>query len=181
MAVQNVSSLKNKFSEVTVVPAPAKDLYIWLAPERPFKKRSKEYFTTVAAIALLLAVILLFIKEWLLIAVIIAFMFVSYALATVPPQTTTNKITTRGVYIDEKIYKWSQLNRFWFSQKWNSNIIHFETNLSFPHHLQLIMEKNKQEFLKKIVEKYILFDEPRKNFIDRSSAWLQKRVPLESS
>ena len=68
----------------------------WEATVRPFKKRDREYYSTIAAIVFLLAVILLFLKEWLLIAVMVALMFVAYVLATVVPEKTTHEINTRG-------------------------------------------------------------------------------------
>lgn len=174
------STLKTKPSEVTVVPPPAKDLLVWQAPTRPFKKRGREYFSTIAAVVFLLAIILLFIKEWLLIGVIIALMFISYVLGTVPPQKATYKITTRGVTVGDKTYKWTELQRFWFSQKWDSQIIHFETLIVFPHQLQLVLGKTKKEEVKKIVEKYLTFEKPKKNFFDKATAWLEEKVPLES-
>jgi len=169
-----------KPSEVTVVTAPVKDLLVWKAPARPFKKRSKEFFSTVAAIVFLLVVILFFIKEWLLIGVIIAFMFVSYVLATVPPEEIEHKITTRGVKTGEKFYKWQFFTRFWFSQKWGSEILHVETALVFPRQLQLLLKDKKQDEVKKVMEKYLLFEKPKKTSLDKAAQWLQEKVPLES-
>lgn len=180
MAARNKSTLKIKPSEVTLVPPPAKTLLVWQAPTRPFKKRDKEYFSTIAAIVFLLVIILFFIKEWLLIGVVIALMFVSYVLATVPPEKITYKITTRGVVIGDKTYKWSQLRRFWFSTKWNSQIICFETLMVFPRQLRLVLGGEKKEEVKKIVEKYLIYEEPKKSLIDKTAVWLEEKVPLES-
>jgi len=183
MPAKNPSTFKTKAtkpSEVTVVPSPVKELLVWKAPTRPFKKRNREYFSTIAAIVFLLAVILLFIKEWLLIAVVIALMFVSYVLATVPPEEVVHKITNRGVVTGEKTYKWDWLARFWFTKKWDCEILHVETKLVFPRQLQLILKGKTKEGVKKIVEKYLLFEKPRKTAMDKAARWLQKKVPLES-
>ena len=183
MPAQNISTLKNKTtsrSEVAVVPASVKELLVWKAPTRPFKKRNKEYFSTISAIVFLLAVILLFIKEWLLIAVIIALMFLVYVLATVPPEQVTHKITNRGVVITEKTYKWEMLERFWFTKKWDYEILHFETKLVFPRQFQLVLKEKNREDVKRIIEKYILFEKPKKTLMDKAAQWLQEKVPLES-
>ncbi len=180
MPAQNTASLKTKPAEVTVVPPPLRDLLVWEAPARPFKKRDREYFTTIAAIVLLLAVILLFIKEWLLIGVILALMFVSYALATVPPAKVTYKITTRGVTIDDKHYSWQQLYRFWFSETWGNEILNIDTYMIFPKKLQLMLGANKQDEVQAIVEKYLSLEKPKKSAIDKVSSWLQEKVPLEA-
>src|SRR3989344_7077773 len=78
-------------------PVELKTLLKWEAAVRPFKKRDREYYTTIAAIVFLLAVILLFLKEWLLIAVMAALMFVAYVLATVPPESVEHELNTRGI------------------------------------------------------------------------------------
>jgi hypothetical protein len=185
MPAQNPSTLKKSSpevnpSEVTVVPTPAKDLLVWQAPARPFKKRGREYFSTIAAIVFLLIIILLFIKEWLLIGVIIALTFVSYVLATIPPEEITHKITTRGLTTGGKSYKWDWFSRFWFSKKWNNDILHLETILVFPRRLQLLLKEGAKEEVKKIIEKYLLFEKPKRTMVDKAAKWLQEKVPLES-
>lgn len=181
MPAQNKkSTLKTKASEVTLVPAPAKDLLSWQAPSRPFKKRDKEYFTTIAAIVFLVLIILMFMKNWLLMGVVIALTFVSYILATVAPDKVSYKITSRGVVVGEKTYYWGQLSRFWFTKKWGFEIIYFETFLAFPRQLQLVLGSNKKEEVKEVVEKYLLFEKPEKTLLDKAALWLEEKVPLES-
>lgn len=183
MSAQDLSTLTNKKTktpEVTVVPSVMKELFVWEAPVRPFKKRDKEYFSTIGTIVFLLAVILFFIKEWLLIAVVVAVMFVSYVLATVPPGEITHKITNKGVKTGDKIYLWDWLSRFWFSKKWECEILHIETRLLFPRQLQLVIKGKDREKVKLLVEKYLLFEKPKKTLIDKAADWLQEKVPLES-
>lgn len=166
---------------VMVVKEPLKDLLVWQAPARSFKRRDREYYTTIGAIIFLLAVILLFLKEWLLIGVIISLGFVSYVLSTVPPENVENKITTRGVVTGGKRYDWAFLGRFWFSAKWDSEILNIETALAFPRRLMLLLGKTEKEQIKKVLEKYLVLEKPEKSFIDKAGDWLQKKVPLETA
>jgi transcription termination factor NusB len=158
---------------------PEKDLFVWQIAARPYKKRSKEYYTTIASIVLLVAIILLFIKEWLLIVVIFSLTFVSYALATVKPETVSHKITTWGIVTGDKKYKWEDLARFWFSQKFTSTLMHVETRLSFPRQLILLVNEHQKE-VEKIVGKYLTQEIPDLTFMDKAADWLQKKVPLET-
>jgi hypothetical protein len=48
----------------------------WISPSRIFKPRSREFYRTVGSIIFLLAVILVFVREFLLIGVILALFFV---------------------------------------------------------------------------------------------------------
>jgi len=174
------STLKTNTPEVTIIQPPFKDLFVWKAPSRPFKKRDKEYFATIAAVVFLLVIILLFLKEWLLIGVIVSFMFFAYVLATVPPQEESYKISTRGVMVADKIYEWDKLSRFWFSKKWDSQLLNFETKLTFPTQLKIILKDITKEEIKSILEKYLTFEKPKKTFADKSGDWLKKTFPLEN-
>jgi len=174
MTAQNNSTLKTNLK-----PVKMQSLLKWTAPERPFKKRDKEFFTTVAAIAVLLAIIFLFIKEWMAIGVIASLVFVGYVLATVEPEKTEHEITTRGVVTGGRLYKWEELRGFWFSEKWKSQLLNIDTNIRFPGRLMMLLSTAKQTEIKKILEKYVQFEEPEETFMDRSAKWLQEKVPLE--
>lgn len=160
-------------------PVELKTLLKWTAPVRPFKKRDREYYTTIAAIVFLLAVILLFLKEWLLIAVMAALMFVAYVLATVPPESVEHELNSRGVLTGGKLYKWEDLARFWFSQKWSETILHLDTKLKFPGRLMLLLGNQDEAKVKEIISKRVQFEIPEKTFMDRSAAWLSAKIPLE--
>lgn len=161
------------------VPVELKSLLKWSAPVRPFKKRDREYYTTIAAIVFLLAVILLFLKEWLLIAVMAALMFVAYVLATVPPESSEHEINTRGLVTGGKLYKWEDLARFWFSKKWHDTILHIDTKLKFPGRLMLLLGDADEAKVKELMQKHVQFEVPEKTFMDRSAAWLSAKIPLE--
>lgn len=156
-----------------------KTLLSWEAAVRPFKKRDREYYSTIAAIVFLLAVILLFLKEWLLIAVMVALMFVAYVLATVEPEKTTHEINTRGVATGGKTYKWSDLKRFWFTQKWGETILNLETKLRFPGRLMMLLGNEAEAKIKGLLEKQVQYEIPETTFMDRSAKWLSDKIPLE--
>jgi hypothetical protein len=176
--------LKKKVVKVEVKPEPArpvelKTLLKWSAPVRPFKKRDREYYTTIAAIVFLLAVILLFLKEWLLIAVMAALMFVAYVLATVAPESVEHEINTRGILTGGKLYKWEEMVRFWFSKKWSETILHIDTKLKFPGRLMILLGSEDEAKIKALIEPKVQFEVPETTFIDRSAKWLSDKIPLE--
>lgn len=176
--------LKKQPAKVEVKPEPAppvelKTLLKWSAPSRPFKKRDREYYTTIAAIVFLLAVILLFLKEWLLIAVMVALMFVAYVLATVPPEVVEHELNTRGIVTGGKLYRWEDLARFWFTKKWQETILHLDTKLKFPGRLMLLLGEVNEAKVKEIIQKRVQYEVPEKTYIDRSAAWLSAKIPLE--
>src|SRR3989344_2899236 len=163
----------------SVLPVELKTLLKWIAPVRPFKKRDREYYTTIAAIVFLLAVILLFLKEWLLIAVMVALMFVAYVLATVAPESVEHEINTRGIMTGGKLYKWEDMLRFWFTKKWSETILHLDTKLKFPGRLMLLLGDQDEAAVREIVGKRVQYEVPEKTFMDRSAQWLSAKIPLE--
>lgn len=157
-------------------------LLVWRSPSRPFKKREKEFFTTVGAIVFLLAVILVFIKEFLLIGAILALSFVAYVLATVPPEEVEHKITSLGLESAGHSYKWEELLGFWFGEKWGQPVLLIQTKLRFPGRLVILIGGQDQEKIKNIFSKYLKFyEKPEKNWMDDAAKWLAEKVPLEKS
>ena len=153
-------------------------VFQWQAPSRPFKKRKKQYFTTITTIVLLLCLILFFAGQILPVAVVIAVAFLSYIMATIPPHTITNSITTFGIHNEKDVYYWDELGRFWFDKKHNDNILYIEVS-RFPFRLMLLLGKEKQEELTKILSEVLINEKPAPTETERLAAWLQKKVPLD--
>lgn len=156
-----------------------KELFSWKAPARPFKKRDKEFFTTVAAIGLLMGLILFFTGGFLPVAVIIALVFLVYVLSTVPPEEVEHKITTRGVYFAGKQNPFIELRRFWFTHRFGSDLLVLET-MRLPGRLEFVVEKKDEGIIKKHLSEYILFEEAAPNVLDKAANWLGKRVNLDT-
>jgi hypothetical protein len=171
-AKQNEVVLKRETGE-------EKLLFSWEAPIRPFKKRSRDYYTTIAAIAFLVIVILVFLKEFLLIAVVVALAFVSYVLAAVPPENTQHKLTSRGVRTANKLYRWNDLQQYWFKDQFGQEMVVIQTLLAFPRHLLLMLGKADKQKIRKILNERLPYEEPEPTFLDKSASWLAEKVPLE--
>jgi len=169
-------------TEVPQEVLPSKELkilYAWKAPARLFKRRDKEFWTTVLAIVFLIGLILLFVHEWLLIAAIISLTFVYYILSTVEPEEIEHKISNRGLIYVGVTYPWESISRFWFSEKYGSRLINFEIVSGFPNRLVLLVGNGEEKKIKEILSKYLIEEAVPPNFLDNAADWLQKKVPLE--
>ncbi|MCH7951598.1 hypothetical protein IH980_02595 [Patescibacteria group bacterium] len=154
-------------------------LLTWKAPVRPFKKRDRDYYTTIAAIAFLVIIILGFLREFLLIAVVIAFAFVSYVFAAIPPEKTEHKLTNRGIRSADKLYRWIDLRRYWYSEKYGQRMVVVQTVMLFPGQLLLMLGNADEGKIKKIFNERLPHEEPEPTFLDKSARWLSEKVPLE--
>jgi len=152
----------------------------WEAPSRPFKRHSREFYKTALALAFLIALILIFVGEFLLIGVIVATMFVIYALSSVPPTRLKNQITNLGIGSDEHFHKFEEMYEFWFDEKYGQKMLVVRLLFGFPSHLQLMLEGAPADKIKSILSERIPYREkPEKTFLDRASEWLTKNLPLE--
>ncbi len=157
-----------------------KVLFRWMAPERAFQKREKDYWITAITILVLVGMILFLIKEFFLIMALLSILFLYYVLSTTPPEIVENKITNRGVYFGAKRYDWGMLERFWLGKSLKMEAIFFETVLKFPRQISLIINPQDSETIKKIVGKRLPMLEYSPTFIDKITKWVGERLPLEN-
>ena len=157
-----------------------KVLYSWLAPARSFKRRDKEFWTTVIAIVVLVGLILFFVQEFFLIAAIISLTFVYYVLSTVEPEEKEYKITNRGLVYDGVTYPWETIQQFWFSDKYGQRMVNFELfGGGISGRLSILVGKGDEKKIREILLKFLVEEEIKPNFLDNAASWLQKKIPLE--
>ncbi|MBI2590959.1 MAG: hypothetical protein HYW33_03765 [Candidatus Blackburnbacteria bacterium] len=165
-------------------PAPTvvtqtKELFSWHAYARPFKKRNREFFTTVLAVAFLLAVIFFTIGGVLPVVVIISLVFLVYVLSTIAPEQAEHKITTRGMVFAGKTYFWEELTRFWMAERFGSELLIVETT-RLPGRIEFVINLEDKEKVKEIMQEYLTNEEAAPTFLDKAASWLSRRIPLEA-
>lgn len=154
----------------------------WKAPSRLFKKRDRIFFQTVIALVILITLILFLINEFLLIGVVLAVAFVSYVLATVPPEEIENKITVKGIETAGLMNKWEELNGFWFDEKWGQNMVVIEKKTGFPNRLIILLGNMDKKEIKEALNEHIPFLlPPDKAWVDKAADWLHRHLPFEKS
>jgi len=161
-----------------IAPQPEETVLQWQAASRPFKKRKKQYFTTIVTITLLLCLILFFAGQVLTVAVVLAVAFLSYIMATIPPHTITNSITTYGVRNEEALYYWEELGTFWFEKKYSDEILYIEVS-RFPYRLAILLGNQSKEEVTELLSEVLLNQKPPLSQIEKSAQWLQKKIPLD--
>ncbi|MBT3249870.1 MAG: hypothetical protein HN846_02490 [Candidatus Pacebacteria bacterium] len=159
-------------------PIPKQSVIAWKASSRPFKKRDRQYYTTVAAIVFLVSLILFFAGQFLPIAVVISVGFLAYVLSSVPPHDIKIDINTYGIEMEDLLYYWEEMGRFWFDSKYGQDLLTIEV-ARFPGRIILMFEEGKKEELRKILSEVLLEEKPADTFYDKAGKWLQEKIPLE--
>lgn len=150
----------------------------WMAPSRLFKKRDKEYFTNIGAIVFLLAVILVFAREFALIAALFAIVFFVYVTSTVPPEDIKHKITNLGFETADAFYLWEQLVDFWFEEQWGQTMVVIRPQIGVR--LVILLGDQDRDGVRELMAKYIPYREkPDKSWLDNAASWVSKTIPLE--
>lgn len=157
-----------------------KVLYSWKAPTRPFKKRDREFWTTVIAIVFLVALILFFVKEWFLIAAVISLTFVYYVLSTVKPEEIDCVLNNKGVFYVGQLYPWEGFFRFWFSSQYDQKMVNLDMRGGLVSRLSLMVGEGDEAKIKETLSKYLTEETPNPTLIDNAGKWLQEKVTLGS-
>jgi len=160
-------------------PQPEEVVLEWLAPSRPFKKRNRQYYTTIGVIVFLISMILFFAGQFLPIAVVIAVAFMAYVLSAVPPEVITNRITTYGIRTDDSLYYWDELGRFWFDEKFHQRLIHIEAS-RFPNQITLVITGQDEAEVQDVLSAILLNERPPLTSFDKAAQWLQEKIPLDT-
>ncbi len=165
---------------LTHLPKPIQEELIaeWVAPSRPYKKHSRQFFSSLATIALLIIIILIFANQVIFALVIVALSFMVYLLFTIEPQKIYYAITTYGIRIGEELYFWEELGSFWFEQKYQQDVLLIQVG-RFPHRLSLMIYKEDKPLIKKLLAEVLVFHRPKPTVYEKWANWLAKTFPLE--
>lgn len=175
MAAQEKSALKEESKEAEV-RVPEKDLVTWTAVSRPFKRRNREFYITLIAIAAIVGLVLFLAEGFMPVLLIISLVFLFYVLSTVEPEKIEYKITNRGIQIAGTKTEWNLISRFWFSRRFESQLLVIQTrNLS--GRLELVIDPEKKEEIRKALLKYIPEEEVPPSGLDRAAVWFSKKLP----
>lgn len=153
-----------------------KDLLVWTAPSRPFKRRDKQFYLTTISIAGIVCLILFLAEGAMPVILIISLIFLYYVLSTVEPEKIEYKITNKGIKVGDKRTIWQFLGRFWFSQRHDSLLLILETGF-LPGRMELVINSEIKENIKNILKDYLVEEEIPPSNLDKVINWFSKKLP----
>lgn len=159
-------------------PEPEILVYEWQALSRPFKKRDRQFFTVVTAIVFLISLILILAQQFLPVAVVIAGGFLYYVISSVHPEMITHRITTYGIRIEDQMYFWEELGRFWYTTRLGHRLVHIELG-RFPGRLTFLLGDTPEDGMTELLSVMLYNQQPEPTIVDKATEWLQKALPLD--
>lgn len=152
-----------------------KELVSWTAPARPFKRRTRQFYVTLFAIAGLMALLLIFMSEFLPILLIISLVFLYYVMSTVEPENVSYIITSKGIKIAEQRIDWINLGRFWFTKRFDTDLLVVEA-ANLTGRIELVLGANLKDSVKSVLEEYLVYEDVPPSIIDKASALVSQRL-----
>ncbi|MCX6704986.1 MAG: hypothetical protein NT162_01470, partial [Candidatus Woesebacteria bacterium] len=151
------------------------DLVTWTAPARPFKRRDRQFYVTTFAIAGIVSLVLFLAEGAMPVILIISLVFLYYVMSTVEPESIEYKVTTKGIKIAGKLTEWPGMTRFWFSKRFDNDLLVVGT-LMIPGRLELVTKPEIKDELKKKISDYIPYEEVSASGLDRVTNWIATRL-----
>ncbi len=161
---------------VVVRPEPERDLVTWMAPARPFKRRNREFYVTTMAIAAIVGLVLFLVEGVMPVVMIISLVFLFYVLNTVEPEEIEYKITNKGIKVANKGVGWGVMVRFWFSRRFDNELLVIET-LTLPGRMEFVINPEQKQDIKRTLSKYLPQEEASPSSLDRAANWFSKKIP----
>ncbi|HSA83617.1 MAG TPA: hypothetical protein VLF20_01890 [Patescibacteria group bacterium] len=153
----------------------------WEAPGRPFKERSRQFFINASFLMFVILLILFLFSQYVLMGVVLALVFLAFALASVPPRTFQYKISSQGILIEKSFFIWEELYDFYFYKHHGVETVHITTKTLFPGELTLTLGEDVTEHdIKSVLLHYLPFREyVEPTWIEKAGDWLDRTFPLE--
>jgi hypothetical protein len=169
---KHLSDLQNKIIDLEDEPQEktfeVRELFTWKSPIRVYRKRSKKWAINVLLMIAIILVILLFLKQFILMAAILALGFLLYVLDAVPPEDVEHRLSTEGITTGGNSFLWEELYDFWFKDKGEYRMLHIDTHLNFPRRLLLLVKKEDEAKVKETLLRFIPFREKVE------TSWIEK-------
>lgn len=155
-----------------------KIVFSWTSPDRHWEPKGRFWYVSYSIFFILLIAVNVILQNYIFIILIIAFAFMWFLQATVPPVIMEHSITSLGIRTYGKVFKWKSVKHFWFSNKNNVVYLNLEildeyfTRSDRIQRLSIIIERENMEKLFDIIVNRIDYgdrDEVGYNFIDRLS------------
>ena len=153
-----------------------RDLFTWTAPARPFKRRDRRFYVTTFSIAGIVGLILFLAEGFMPVLLIISIVFLYYVLSTVEPESIDYKITNLGVKVGGNRTDWANFKRFWFTKRFDNDMLVLET-MSIPGRMEMVITPEIKENIKKEISEFVPYEEVPATGIDNFIDWVSKKIP----
>ena len=151
---------------------PLKEIYLAWQKEVSVEEKisvSKRYSRSLITISIVVGLILLIMQQFFVLLILGSIAFFVISLKKVSSENVKYELSNHGIMIDDSMYYWDKLRRFFFLPKGGTEILVVDTTIGFPGRIYLSFNPEDRDKIKEILEKYThyLESEPR-TFLDNA-------------
>jgi len=162
---------------------PAKEIYLAWQKEVTVEEKisvSKRYSRSLITISIVVGLILLIMQQFFILLILGSIAFFIISLKKVTPENVKYELSNHGIMIDESMYYWDKLRRFFFLSKGKNEILVVDTTVGFPGRIYLSFNPEDRYKIKEILENYThyLESEPR-TFFDNAYDKVVGKISME--
>lgn len=161
--------------EKSTLKTPEKIIYSWIAPARPFKRADREFYVTIISMAAVVGIVLFLVEGFMPVILLISLIFLYYVMSTVPPENAEFKITNKGIKFGEKVTAWDVLNRYWFSHRFDHDLLIFETT-KIPGRIEFVVLPENIEEVRNALKDYLPEEKSSPSALDKAANWLSDKL-----
>ena len=174
--------MEKKKKETVLDYGQERELLRWEAEERLAIKKSRDFYSTMMVLAILVGIVLFFIEGIMPVLVVTAILFVGYALINAEPRIVTHQITNKGIVTEGVRYVWNELGNYWIDSQDGRKVLHVMTYRRWPARLVMVLPKDggvSEDDVKRVLSEYLEWGLPAVTRIDKMVNWFNEKVPLE--
>ena len=179
-AEERVEADSQKLTETPVEGSikrePERVVLSWTAPARPFKRRNREFYVTIIAMASVVGLVMFIAEGAMPVILLASLVFLFYVLSTVEPENIEYFITNRGIKIGDKTTEWDFIIKYWFGKRFDTNLLVLETSF-LPGRLELVVNPENVDDVRKAFSKFLPEEEAKPTKLDRATNWFASRLP----
>lgn len=150
-------SMRKLHTDIKIVNSPIfQILYSWESPDRQWREKDKLWYASYSLFFVLVIAVSVILGYYLLIVATIAFSFLWFVQATIPPEKIDHKITSTGIKTFGKSLRWREIKYFWFSKKDINTLLHIdyinESNPDFIKRITIICDDRDSDIFNVLVK-----------------------------
>lgn len=173
-AKQQPENIRPSSSDGSSKKEPFSVLFEWTQKVPASKKFDKKAIRNLIVISVVLGAFAIAVQEFLLVLTISLMLFVYYLLTKRNQEEIFFQVTNYGIKVDQRLYEWHELNRFFVSPE---GFICIDTKILLPSRLYIYtLPTNHQEVIS-ILENYVMkLEVIPTTFVDGIIASIQDKV-----
>jgi hypothetical protein len=152
----------------------------WIGKSKPGGDGDVKIKPVLMVLGILVAIILIFAREWMMMWVLVAGVFYYYATRKSEAMDVEFIIFNKGMSAFGKKFEWKDFTRWWWEESFMKKVLVIEVVGGLLGRLYIPVDGAKSGEIEKLMNKYVLYDKPKETWTDQLWKWVKEKFPLDN-